>query len=57
MGSSVLLLMTVQQLVDFSALAGGDECTSFYSAISNQKLWLFLREVPLTFVVKLVWLC
>ena len=36
MGSRVLLLMVVQQLCNFSGLAEGDECASFYSAILNK---------------------
>ena len=39
--SHVVLLMVVQQLIGILVL-GGDERTSFYSAISNQNLYRFL---------------
>ena len=37
-GSSVFLLMLVQQLIDFGALTRRSECTSFYSAILNVRI-------------------
>ena len=51
-GSSILLLMVVQQLVAIFGTFTGDERMSFYSAILNQKpVKLLIFEVYLCFVL------